>query len=369
MQLGEPVMIGLPELEADSECPFSHDKPNPKEKNELGGIGQTLGKNMAAGTGVSKSKTPTGPDYLKGDEIKDPRDRPGSERIVAVEIKVNRKTVRLQGVPLKYPLTCAAHHLIPAQESLRDHRVLKFMCKHGEDQDFRKTGQPAPRPAAGSKVWGNVAYNVNGRQNGVWLPGNYAVGGGTGGIAVWKSRIAKRGQEANENWEDKLEDVDLDEDEWEGAEQPEEEEGATALAIALAAAEPKEYLLVGKNYEIKANNPKWGYVRAAMDATGGLFHDRHKDYSVVVKDYLDKVAEAYDEMHTRSKKDCKKCEEAARPDGVPANTFGPPYGIVARLVSCSSFFERYVKREGVKAKNIYTSKWVKAWIETKTGAY
>lgn len=369
MQLGEPVQVGIPNQGEDAECPFSHEKPNPKEKNELGGTGQKLGVSMEGGKGVSTSKPPFGPDYTKGQEIKAPRNRSGSERIVSVEIKVNRKTVKLNGKPLKYPLTCAAHHLIPAQESLRDHKLLKYMCKHGEDQDFRKSGKESPKPMPGSKVWGNVAYNVNGQHNGVWLPGNYAVGRGTGGIAVWQSRVTKRSEEADANWEDKLDDVDLDDDDWDDADDPEEEEVASSFSVSLAGIDPKEYLLVGKNYDIKFGNPKWGYVRAAMNATKGLFHDKHFEYSQEVKEYLTKMAESYAETLTNSKKNCKKCEEAARPDGAPADTVGPPYGIVGRLVTCSSFFKGYLSGSTVRAKNIYTSKWVKAWIETKTGSY
>jgi hypothetical protein len=128
------------------------------------------------------------------------------------------------------------------------------------------------------------------------------------------------------------------------------------------------FMLAGTNYHIDDGNPKWAYVKAAMDAAGGQFHDRHKTYSDEVASYLRKIADAYDVMYDRStepKKSCKKCEDAARPAGAGANLVGPPYGLVGRLVAASNFFKRYVKTHSVTALNIYTSKWVLAWMTAK----
>jgi hypothetical protein len=368
VELGELVSVDIPSLENESECPFSHEKPNPNEKNELGGIGTKLGDNMAAGKGVHTSKPAFGGDYTKGPVEKDPRDqRPG---LLCVFIAVNDKPVKLNGKRLPYPLTCAAHHLIPAQESLKGHAILKYMCKDGEQQDFRNSGGPDPSAVA-SKVWGNVAYNINGGQNGAWLPGNYAVGAGVGGVEVWKSRKSDvrktfSDEDAADNWERA---VDDGADEWApNYVDPEEKEQPQRLGQALKTAADPTFMLAGSNYHIDPGNPKWAYVKAAMDAAGGLFHDRHKKYSDKVKEYLDKIAEKYAEMYERStlpEKKCKKCEEAERPANAKANLVGPPYGIVSRLVVGSNFFRGYVKTQSVRAENIYTSDWVSAWIATK----
>jgi hypothetical protein len=215
---------------------------------------------------------------------------------------------------------------------------------------------------------------VNGSHNGVWLPGNYAVGAGVGGVEIWKSRVRKRStyskRQAAENWGKAL---DLGTEPWtQLAKDPVEGEGPqpSSLASALAEAVGPEYMLVGNNYNIDKSNPKWAYVKAAMDASGGQFHDRHKQYSDEVLTYLNKIAEAYAEMYKRSTKKvenggCKECAEATRPDKAKASHVGPPYNIVTRLVAGSNFFKRFVHAKKVTAENIYTSKWVFAWTETK----
>jgi len=369
MEIGELVAVPMPEQPVEDECPFSHEKPNPTEKNELGGIGTTLGKNMASGKGINTSATAV--DFTKGDEDLDPWDRSGASRITGVTICVNGGTVTLKGTPLRYPVTCAAHHLIPAQESLKKHKILKFMCKDGESQDFRNGKEAEPAAVPGSAVWGNVAYNVNGCQNGVWLPGNYAVGAGVGAVEVWKSRAAERStytdQEAARNWEKRL---DLGPDDWKPLSDPKENEEPqpATLAAALASTSVRDYMLAGTNYHIVPGNPKWGYVKAAMDAVHGQFHDRHETYSTAVKGYLDKVAEAYEQMLDRSQNKenpCQKCKDAERPAGAKASLVGPPYAIVARLSVASQFFKQYVGKPRVTARNIYTSKWIPAWIESE----
>src|SRR5262245_54247029 len=204
----------MPDMGPDNKCPFSHEKPNPTEKNELGGLGTKLGENMEAGIGICHETRKSGA-YASGDKECDPRKRPAKEKIVSVTITVGGEVIKLgkKQRPLPYPVTCAAHHLIPAQESLKGHQILDYMCKKGETQDFRKGKKADPKAVSSSKVWGNVAYNVNGCHNGVWLPGNYAVGGGTGGVDIWKSKVGDRRKDktGNQNWADA---VDLTAADW-----------------------------------------------------------------------------------------------------------------------------------------------------------
>jgi hypothetical protein len=365
VEVGELVAVELPGVEKDDECPFSHEKPNPTEKNELGGVGSKLAENLIGGIGINTSSPPTGTDYKTGTAVNDPRKRTVNP-IKAVEITVDGEKVRIGKRALLYPLTCAAHHLLPAQESLKGHPILKFMCKDGEKQDFMKSGKAAPATVKDSKVWGNVAYNVNGCQNGVWLPGNYAVGGGVGGVQLWMTKVVgKREAAANKLWVEKL---DLAADNWEPSQDdPQENEKPTNLATLLAKAPYKNYALAGTNYHINDKNPKWAYVRAAMNAASGQFHDRHGDYSKVVKSYLDKVEKSYREMFKDSAKatgGCKKCRDATRPAKAKEGLLGPPYGIVGRLQTCSSFFKGYVGTSMLISKVVFTSKWVQAFMQT-----
>jgi hypothetical protein len=127
-------------------------------------------------------------------------------------------------------------------------------------------------------------------------------------------------------------------------------------------------MLAGDNYHISPGNPKWAYVKAAMDAIGGQFHDRHEPYSDEVKIYLTKIAVAYQKKydHSTSKEGgCEECKKAARPDGAKEDLVGPPYELVSRLVAASNFFKKFVQTQTVTSKNIYTSKWVKAWMDTR----
>jgi len=374
VEIGELVNVEIPAIGPDDKCPFSHDKPKADEKNELGGIGTKLGQNMSEGIGIGHESRASS-SFVKGSKELDPRKRPGKQKLISIFVEVSGQKVTLSegGRPLPYPLTCAAHHLIPAQESLKAHDILNYMCKKGEQQDFRNSKAAAPAAVGGSKVWGNVAYNVNGCQNGVWLPGNYAVGGGTGGTAVWQAKAnAKRSNQANANWVKALDTTVAD---WERGDDDDEEEAKDAFDRALNHASKARYMLAGANQKIDDGNPKWGYVKAAMDAARAQFHDRHEDYSKQVRKYLTKIAAAYKDMHTAAQKSCKECEKAERPDGAGPDLVGPPYPIVGRLKAGSDFFKQYLQQTGrklgkrtgrkiVTAKNIYTSGWVNAWFNS-----
>jgi hypothetical protein len=376
VEIGELVSVPIPELGEDGKCVFSHDPPDPKEKNELGGIGTTLGENMEGGKGICHESRPDGA-YATDTKVLDPRKRSGKAKVDSVVITVNNEVVTLSNRPLPYPLTCAAHHLIPAQESLKGHDILQYMCKKGEKQDFRNSKSAAPAVVSGSKVWGNVAFNVNGAHNGVWLPGNYAVGGGTGGAHVWKSRADARRKDklGNQNWVDAL---DVSASDWDTGDDDDEEEAKDAMKRALGKAKKRAFMLAGEHQKIADGNPKWAYVMAAMDGIGAQFHDRHEDYSNEVASYLTKIAAAYKNMHTKSAKKCPDCDTASRPKGMTKSEVGPPYGIVGRLLSAAEFFRRYVgstagklgarktkrSKKVTTAKNIYTSGWISAWFDT-----
>ena len=356
MEIGELVNVdvGLGQI-SDLDCPFEHELPPQTEKvsNELAGDGQTLGRNMARGTGIHSS--------LPGDAEPDPRDRD----LRSVLVSVNNRTIELQGTPLPYPVTCAAHHLIPAQESLKGHVVLNWMCEKGGTQTFKNGKHTIHAAVQGSKVWGNVGYNVNGSQNGVWLPGNYAVGGGKAGLKLWRSKqgSASASDEVVKNW---LAALDSADEAWEMTDDPDEME-EPKLADALASATADMFQLAGTNFNVSDKNPKWGYVKASMTATKGQFHDRHPDYSNEVKKYLAKVSTAYMIMYKVSKKRCKECSNDQRPAGVSDSTLvGPPVTLVGRLQAASRFFRRHLAPPSAKltAKNIYTSKWVRAWMDS-----
>jgi hypothetical protein len=123
--------------------------------------------------------------------------------------KPDSKYVVLKG--LTHEASVAAHHLIPGNAALKESKsLMKFLWKDGS-------------------AVGNIGYNVNSRDNGVWLPGNY-------GVRPWGTH--GKAFEANAK-------------------------GASAEDFAFA----------------------------SIDEWRCQFHDAHKDYSGVVKGMLDKLAD------------------------------------------------------------------------------
>ena len=124
----------------------------------------------------------------------------------------------------------------------------------------------------GSKVTVNIGYDVNGSHNGFWLPGNYA---------IRPARVKKR---------------------WSG---------------------------------VMAKNPDWcyQYMLAVADRTRRQFHDRHKDYSAEVRQFLDKILQAF---ATHRKKKCEVC-------GDPKKKLPPPYIIKKRVYNLSKFLRTRVR--------------------------
>ncbi|WP_018417174.1 AHH domain-containing protein [Teredinibacter turnerae] len=119
-------------------------------------------------------------------------------------------------VPLK--VTTAAHHLIPGNASLKNSDIMEFLHTDGMAE-------------------GNIGYNVNNYENGVWLAGNYALRG--------KSGMPKWGKE-------------------------------------------------GKSFTSQTKLEPYEYAKRAIEKTRTQFHDAHKSYSDTVLKTLDLVAEKYE---------------------------------------------------------------------------
>lgn len=339
-QLGEPVAIGMVDSN-ETECPFDHENPEPPTvKNDLIGVGGTLARRLKAGASThlyEKFKTTIDP-------VSDPRDREehpfkDKARVVQVPIKVpNPVTGKLDTVIHHYPVTCAAHHCIPAQESLKRSKLLVFMVKKGDPEPL-KEGKSTIQYSDG-RVWADVGYDVNGGENGVWLPGNYAVGGGRGGMRVWTG--------ADDN-----EDDDENPDEIDG--------GASPLSDMAIDDGSDSNLLTGEIYDISPNNRKWRYVIQAMAKAPGQFHDRHEDYSDFVVEVLNKIFDNYCLFldSTLTEPICPKCKE--RTDKIKEKGIPTPFGLVKRLNALSGTLRGHL--QGPRwPPNVYTSKWVKNYL-------
>lgn len=309
-QLGEAIAIG-DILESDPECPFDHSVGEPPNiANEFEGNAKTLEDNMSAGLGTDR-KAPEGatktvcPNYDKKHAFWD--GRPADQWPVEVEGHL-------------YPVTCAAHHLIPAQETLKRATVLKKYMT---------------RKSSKGKCYSNIGYDVNGAQNGVFLPGNYGVSSVGMSRSLWTSEPSAMGDSADD------------------APGPDGEN----LPPVKRPKTSSSKLLTGLRHQVDPANRKWQYVYRAMQLTPGQFHDRHADYSNKVLQIIEDIVTEYD---VREKKlGCGKCKDkfAQRAEqGIPT-----PFRLIARLNAVSKRLSGYL--DGRKWNlQLYTSKWGLAYM-------
>lgn len=306
-QVGEAV--SPPSVDSDdTTCPFDHAHATPPDvKNDLVGVGGTLARRMKSGAATHTYEYQPGVKKKLDEKIKNPKDDPDHP------FARGKKPVTVNGK--QYAVSCAAHHCIPAQESLKESPLLEFMCKKGASEELKG------KSFAGGKVWSAVGYDTNGIQNGVFLPGNYAVSG------AWSA-------------------PDSDDDD----EHTEPSEGGGGE-------------LTGKLYEISNSNLKWQYVRQAIAQCPGQFHDRHVDYSQFVQSILAKIHANYVNLHATmigddKCGDCKKKKQEIEKSGVPT-----PYKLVDRLNTVSSKLSKWLAGSSWR-QNIFTSKWCKAYMDS-----
>jgi hypothetical protein len=182
-----------------------------------------------------------------------------------------------------FPLTVAAHHLIPGNASLYKAAVQLV--------DFLKDGGKV-RSLSGKTytIKGNIGYDVNGSHNGIWLPGPYAI----------KTAL------------------------------PERKKGGKVLP-----ARPGTTPVSGVGWaDLADDHEEWRfkYVAGACKAAGGQFHDSHEQpYSATVRKNLRNivVALAYHLDY------CPECSGKSEP--VP-----PPFRIKRRLYALSQKLRSFV---------------------------
>jgi A nuclease family of the HNH/ENDO VII superfamily with conserved AHH len=311
-EIGESITFG--DIDIDQrKCPFDHSLEDPPVvQNILIGDGQELGKKMAERQGthlyekIKNDRTPK-------EANKDPRDREGRECFKEVSIKVQTPTGSF--TTATFPVTCGAHHCIPAQASLKKSDILQYMCKHNATHSLKG------KEFSAGKVWSNVGYDVNGSQNGTWLPGNYAVtGGGTGD---W----GKNAEDDNET-----------------------------------PPPGKSYKLTGVRLDINIYSRKWMYVSKAVYTLPGQFHDAHPIYSEKVLGILQKIWLNYEALYAdmilcEQCEECKKRLQKIKALGVPT-----PFGLVDRLNKVSDRFKNLLNGNSWNLE-VYTSKWGLAYMQ------
>ena len=183
-----------------------------------------------------------------------------------------------------FPLTVAAHHLIPGNASLyaTDAKLLPYLEDGGKVKTTNKKRNVT--------IEGHIGYDVNGSHNGVWLPGNYAI------HKQRKERIVK---------------------------------GRRIPARADTSPKPGwSWSALGRGgYE----EWQFSYVAGACKAGHGQFHDSHASpYSETVTGEILKISTA---LNVHLDGECKKCTGAKVP---------PPFRIKLKLYAISQRLRDFV---------------------------
>lgn len=307
------------------ECPFDHEAQEPPNvENDLIGVGETLGERMAHGQSTRRGQG-------------------GATETPAPAVTAG-KPVRLPDhQPEAFPLTCAAHHLIPAQASLRDSDLVRWLV-HGavkpqvKDATSSRTG----------KLRHNVGYDVNGAENGIWAPGPYALNTdavriemglpteppapGTkrrGPVEVLSSMAAGAAYEPPDPPAGDLE----EEDRPGGAPSATAPSGAYTAPGRVGSAHTGT-ALTRRPVERQAPFPArysyyFLYTVSAMRKVNAQYHDAHGAYSKRVREALDRMNVLVEEFAIGGF--CPECKEKNEKRTAEATDFPPPRGLIAAL--------------------------------------
>lgn len=328
-ELIEQVAFGKVSPE-DWPCPFDHDsdidKP-PEVQNDFIGIGKILGNKMVGQQGTHMPSHP----YFSSQQKQPPKINPKDQ--LAHNAYCLKKPINIDigtAQPNSYPVTCAAHHLIPAQASLkRAKMLLNFMVWKSQPEKV-KGGDPVK-----GQVYADVGYDVNGSQNGMYLPGTYAVYG------LWQKSTSV-----------------MDDENWEPLDDHDEEDVTVSTAIGIPS-------LTGRLHQINDNNRKWQYVKQAIDVCEGQYHDAHGDYSTFVICVLQKIGTQYflRKREIDAKRGCEKCQERFEKLKKKSEDIGipTPFALVDRLNGVSERLSKYLNGKTWTLK-IYTSRWGLAYM-------
>lgn len=315
-QLGELVAVGLIKELDDGECPF-HEEEHRCDgiENDLVGDASVLGTNLDTGTAATSTVRRTAkPDkgYKRPYKEADPDNLDYEDR--EVQLFAGEESCW-------YPVGFQAHHLIPAKESLDKAGTLKKYIEK-----------------SGGKLCCNLGYDVNGNENGVWLPGKHPVDGN--GLNLWGS--------ASTSLPDK-EDV--------GRKKVVRGKGSDKWSYT-----PLSGPRAGNPGANAGHNLKWQYVLASMKflgsgkktkAYGGprQFHDRHPTYSKNVKSHLDTVGALLEKLSGTKKKpaSCPKCKK-------DKGKRTPPTSLLGILNALSERYRGHVVGRMEDAR-FYTSSW------------
>jgi hypothetical protein len=271
------------------------------------------------------------------------------------------KPIRLpEHNPELFPLTCAAHHLIPAQASLRDSTLVKWLV-HGSVKAQTKDGKGT------GKLSHNVGYDVNGSQNGIWLPGPYALRAGGAKPDAPKTKRSRSSKTSvmaglkKGGWAPRdSRSTELDEEDTPaGGPSADEPGGAFEVEGRTGTADTSSPF---EKAPVKCESPfpaKYSYyfvyTVSAMQKINGQYHDAHDKYSKNVKKALDLMEQKVRKFALGVL--CNDCKKKNKERTESSNDFPPPRRLVGTLNGLSLKLEGLVKFPASTWKwPMYTSK-------------
>ncbi len=290
------VSIGFV-TETDVECPFHEETPEcnsnkntPNTINE--GDANELGKNLHAGGDASSTVRRDDKPYS---DWRTTNKRHDPDLILDYDDLHVPITVPL--ATLYYPVAFSAHHLIPAKESLKKVKSLHGFMK-------KKKG----------KFCCNLGYNVDGNENGVWLPGLHAVN--SKGIDKWGSAEEKCPDMESARFLKKMAKYQKDKSlpGLDGPRNGDLKQGDDPMQMLFVDDNLKWlYVSSAMNFKVSATLAANGTIDIEPDSPDSprQFHDRHPTYSAQVESHLTAVARVLEHFQGSPKKPpgCSKCPQ------------------------------------------------------------
>jgi len=321
-------IIDMEDKHSEKTCPWHEEKKSDEGKLEEADIeedveelkknnGGKLGDNLEKETGGSKRWPQNMKVSLEFSE----------SGTIKVAVKERKKTVNKQltlyesNDSCDYDVVFAAHHLIPGNAALKGDEIVQWLG--GEDKisaGQNKNGQPSSK-IIDSQFSG---YNVNNQENGIWLPGPYALST----KKKWPSDDVLKKAKSKGTISNKTKTNCLD----------------FKMAYAFA-------VIDGTDQACDQD----GLSDKEKDYVGCQFHFNHREYSEFVQKCLKKVNEKIMGIMIPI---CPK----AKPNN--EGKYNVPYGIVNRLNTISRRIAPYLKGKPW-SKYIYTDKSSLQYIEKK----
>lgn len=243
---------------------------------------------------------------------------------IDVDVKGELKQVAVYegSDPREYDVVFAAHHLIPGNAALKGHDIVKWIGGDDKIEKGKRKGKPAASMINDGEFCG---YNINNQENGVWLPGPYAMST----AKKWPSnnvmKVAKK-------------------------------VGALSVADARTNQDFKRKYAYAVIDQALAAAEAEGIKGKALSYIGSQFHFSHNPYSRFVKKCLRKVCEKITRVLI------PVCPEANDENKQKDGKYPVPQGMSMRLNGISRRLEPYLSGKPW-SKNIYTDNYSKDYVD------